>query len=258
MSENAIPQGRPVWIDLTTADIQRAMHFYGSVFEWTFEDMGADFGHYHLVKSRDLTIGGMMGRVPEMMGEGPDAWSVYLYTPDAQATCDKATAHGGSVIVPPMPVGDMGISGMVTDPGGAATGFWQPQGFEGIQLEAVAGAPCWYELFTPAYEASLDFYREVFGWDVSTMSDTEDFTYSTNGAEPHAVAGIMAADSLGEDRSAHWRTYLGAVDVGVVAQRITSLGGSIEGEIRDSPYGPLGEVVDDQGAKFVIVQAPFG
>jgi predicted enzyme related to lactoylglutathione lyase len=60
-----------------------------------------------MISSGDAVIGGLMGRVPEM-GEGPDVWSVYLDTPDEQATCDKAVANGGAVLVPPMPVGELG------------------------------------------------------------------------------------------------------------------------------------------------------
>ena len=254
MSENTKLQGRPVWIDLTTTDAERAKTFYGAVLGWTFEDMGAEFGRYHMVSSGAAVIGGQMGRVPEL-GEGPDGWNVYLDTPDAKAPVDQAVADGGTVMVPPMPVGDLGTSGMVVDPGQGATGFWQSGTFEGTEVMAVAGAPCWFELFTGAYEASLDFYREVFGWEVATMSDTDQFKYSSNGADQDAVAGIMAA-VLGEGHPAYWRTYLGVVDVDSTAQQIVELGGSVEGEIQDSPYGRFADVMDDQGARFVILQAP--
>lgn len=249
------PEGRPVWIDLTTNDADRARAFYGAVFGWTFEDTGAGFGHYHMISSGAASIGGLMGRTPEM-GEGPSQWTVYLHTPDARSTCDKALARGGGVLVPPMPVGDLGTMGMVIDPGQVATGFWQPDRFEGTEVMGVAGAPCWFEIFTAAYDTSLDFYREVFGWDVATMSDAGNFRYSTTGSELGAVAGIMAADFLDEEHPGYWRTYLGTTDVDATAEKIGALGGSLLGDIQDSPYGRFGEVTDDQGARFVIVQAP--
>ncbi|WOQ18232.1 VOC family protein [Raineyella sp. W15-4] len=255
MSENTIPQGRPIWIDLTTTDIEKARAFYGTVFGWTFEDQGPDFGNYNMVKSGDAFIGGMMGRVPEMPA-GPDVWTVYLNTPDAQATCDKATEHGGSVMVPPMQVGGSGTMGVIIDSGNCATGFWQPGDFEGTQKTAVAGTPCWFEIFTPAYATSLDFYRDVFGWDIVPMSDTDEFRYSTNGPDRAAVAGIMEATFLGEGHPGFWRTYLGAVDVDATAATIVEAGGSVVEAPQDSPYGRFATVADDQGANFLIVQAP--
>ncbi|SDB88256.1 hypothetical protein GA0111570_10658 [Raineyella antarctica] len=255
MSENATPQGRPIWIDLTTTDADKARAFYSALFGWTYEDQGPDFGNYNMIKSGDAYIGGLMGRVPEMPA-GPDAWTVYLQTPDAQATCDKAVANGGAVIVPPMPVGTSGTMGLVADPGHGATGFWQPSDFVGIEAFMVAGAPCWFELFTPAYDASLDFYREVFGWTVEPMADTDEFRYSTNGPESTATAGIGQATWLGEGQPAYWRTYLGATDVDETAKKILGLGGSVVSPVQDSPYGRFGEFMDDQGARFVVVTAP--
>ncbi|WP_194793195.1 VOC family protein [Raineyella fluvialis] len=256
MSENTIPQGRPIWIDLTTSDIEKARTFYGDIFGWTFEDQGAEYGNYHMIKSGDAFVGGMMGRVPEMPA-GPDAWTVYLDTPDAQATCDKATHNGGMVLVPPMQVGGSGIMGLIADPGNCATGFWQAADFDGIQTMAVAGAPCWFEIFTPSYAKSVDFYRDVFGWNVVPLSDTDEFRYATNQLPPQdSVAGIMEANFLGEGHPGFWRTYLGAVDVDATAARIVEAGGSIVEAAQDSPYGRFASVADNQGANFVIVQAP--
>ncbi|MEA5155048.1 VOC family protein [Raineyella sp.] len=256
MSENTIPQGRPTWVDLTTTDIEKARTFYGNVFGWTFQDQGPEFGHYTMVRSGDAVIGGMMGRTPDMPA-GPDAWVVYLDTPDAQATCDRATADGGTVIVPPMQVGDSGTMGLITDPGGCATGFWQAADFHGIEKMAVAGAPCWFEIFTPAYARSLEFYRDVFGWNIVTLSDADEFRYATNQLPPQdSVAGIMEATFLGEGHPGFWRTYIGAVDVDATAEQIVRSGGTIVEAAQDSPYGRFAAVTDDQGADFLIVQAP--
>ncbi|BDN84503.1 hypothetical protein YM3MPS_46950 [Mycobacterium pseudoshottsii] len=41
---NAAPLGAPCWIDLTTSDIDRAQDFYGTVFGWTFESAGPEYG----------------------------------------------------------------------------------------------------------------------------------------------------------------------------------------------------------------------
>ena len=48
-----------------------------------------------------------------------DIWSVYLNVADAAKSLAGATEHGGQVVVPPMPVADLGTMGFLLDPGGA-------------------------------------------------------------------------------------------------------------------------------------------
>lgn len=44
-----------------------------------------------------------------------------------------------------------------------------------------------------AYEPSVGCYRDVFGWDAHTMSDMDEFRYTTLGEGEGALAGIMDA-----------------------------------------------------------------
>ncbi|MGH3949355.1 MAG: VOC family protein, partial [Pseudonocardiaceae bacterium] len=39
-------------------------------------------------------------------------------------------------------------------------------------------------------------------------------------------------------------------------QHITELGGTIQGESFDSPYGRLAQATDDQGVPFLVISAP--
>src|SRR4029077_16124490 len=42
-----------------------------------------------------------------------------------------------------------------------------------------ANAPVYHQLTTRDYGKALDFYREVFGWQTDTVSDTGEFRYGT-------------------------------------------------------------------------------
>ena len=44
---------------------------------------------------------------------------------------------------------------------------------------ARAGAPAYFQLTSREYGKALDFYREVFDWQTDTVSDTDEFRYST-------------------------------------------------------------------------------
>ena len=180
----------------------------------------------------------------------PDSWSVYLASDDAQATIDAATAHGAQVIVPAMPVADLGTMGVVTDAGGAAIGLWQPGTHKGFGIYDEPNTPGWFELHTRDYDASVAFYRDVFKWDAHTAMDTPEFRYTTLGEGDGQLAGIMDAVGVPPGRSTR-----GVVDLlpcrrhrrGALP-RIAELGGTVTEPAQDTPYGRLAAANDPTGA----------
>ena len=177
---------------------------------WTSNEPNPEFGGYfNFSKGDSLVAGGMKN---DGTAGVPDLWNVYLAVENAEATVAAATAHGGGVIVPAMEVGDFGSMAVITDAGGAAIGMWQPGTHKGMGVLAEPGAPAWFELHTRDYDASVQFYTDVFGWDAKTMSDTPEFRYTTLGEGESALAGIMdSTNFLPEGVPAHWAVYL-AVD----------------------------------------------
>ena len=151
----------------------------------------------------------------------PDMWSVYLTTDDARATVERATAAGATVLVEPMQIDDLGTMAMLLDPAGAAVGVWQPDTFPGTGLRGEPGGPGWFETLSTDYDRSVAFYRDVFGWEVATMSDTPEFRYSTLGRDEDARAGIMDATAFLGDQPSRWQFYLQVDDTdATVAQAV--------------------------------------
>ncbi|MDQ1499261.1 MAG: uncharacterized protein QOD57_4967 [Actinomycetota bacterium] len=250
---DSAPVGAPCWIDLFTSDPDKSRPFYSELLGWTAEAPNEAFGGYfNFTKDGVLVAGGMRND-----GEAgvPDHWNVYLAVEDAEATVAVATAHGGGVIVPPMAVADLGTMAVITDAGGAAIGLWQPGTHKGIGIIAEPGAPAWFELHTRDYDASVQFYKDVFGWDAKTMSDTPEFRYTTLGEGEGALAGLM--DSTGflpEGVPAHWAVYLRVADTDAAVKTTVDLGGAVIMPAEDTPYGRIALVSDPTGAHFRLVQ----
>jgi hypothetical protein len=250
---DSAPVGAPCWIDLFTSDPDKSRPFYSELLGWTAEEPNEAFGGYfNFTKDGVLVAGGMRND-----GEAgvPDHWNVYLAVENAEATVAAATAHGGGVIVPAMAVADLGTMAVITDAGGAAIGLWQPGTHKGIGIIAEPGAPAWFELHTRDYEASVQFYKDVFGWDAKTMSDTPEFRYTTLGEGEGALAGLM--DSTGflrEGVPAHWAVYLRVEDTDAAVKTTVDLGGAVVMPAEDTPYGRIAKVSDPTGAHFRLVQ----
>ena len=147
-----------------------------------------------------------------------NSWSVYLESRDAEATVSMAEANGGHLEIEPMQVGDLGHMAFVKDPGGALIGVWQPGTHQGIGVRDVTGAPVWFELLTNAYDASIRFYETVFGWVTETMSDTDEFRYTTLGKGEDTLAGIMDASGFLGDAPSAWSLYVNVEDTDATAR----------------------------------------
>jgi uncharacterized protein len=199
-----------------------------------------------------VRIAGCMGAQP---GSGmPDAWSVYLTAADARKTVAAAAADGGTVLVEPMDVADLGTMAVLSDPGGAGIGLWQPGTHPGSGFVYEAGAPSWFELHTRDYDTAVAFYRDIFRWTTNVVSDSADFRYTTLKLGDEMLAGIMDSSAmLPEGVPAHWKVYFGVDDTDATLARIVELGGAIVRPAEDTPYGRLAVATDPTGAQFSLV-----
>ncbi|MCG2622479.1 VOC family protein [Arthrobacter sp. I2-34] len=254
MPKPDITPGAPCWIDLMTSDPEAAKQFYTELFGWTYQTGDEEkYGGYIMAFKDDRPVAGMMKN--DGQSGYPDVWTTYLRVEDIDATAKAAADAGGQVYLQPMEVPEQGKMAMLGDAGGAAVGVWQFGGHTGFQVAAEPGSPAWHELFTRDYPATVKFYQDVFGWDTSVMGDTDDFRYTTLGANENAKAGIMDAGAfLPEGVPAHWRAYFAVEDADAAIVKAQALGGKVVQPAEDTPFGRVATLTDPTGAMFLIVQ----
>ncbi|GAB3618439.1 VOC family protein [Okibacterium endophyticum] len=245
--------GAPCWIDLSTAEPQRSEHFYRTLFGWN-ATRGDDevYGGYVSFTLDGNRVAGMMKKDDTM--PYPDAWTIYLRTDDAAATAEAIAEAGGSNMFEPMEVPAMGTMGFAVDATGASVGYWQSGDHTGFQVQGIHGAPVWFELLATDYEAAQDFYEAAFGWSLVTESDTDDFRYKVFDRDGEQYAGLWdAAGSLPAGEPATWSVSFGSDDVDATVARAVELGGSVEMQPEDTPYGRIATLRDVTGASFGVM-----
>lgn len=251
-TRESAPVGAPVWLDVMSSDTDRTRSFYCDLFGWEAEEPNPDFGGYfNFSKDGVLVAGGM----PQMEPEAglPDVWSVYLASDDAEATVAKATAAGSPVFVEPMAVGELGTMAVFGDPGQAVIGLWQPGLHKGIGVIDDPDTPAWFELHTTEYDASLAFYRDVFGWETDTVSDEAEFRYTTLGTGDAALAGVIDATTFPETTQSQWKVYFRVADADAAVTKAVDLGAKLTQGPDDTPYGRLVVLTDPTGAEFRLI-----
>jgi len=105
-----------VWLDLWTADVERAAKFYGAVIGYDvlpLPDDGAPRG-VHLV-SGDFVRAGIMQKADDRLST---VWLPYVRVVDAKAAIEKARAAGGTVLREPVGM-KRAIVAIIADPTGA-------------------------------------------------------------------------------------------------------------------------------------------
>ncbi len=247
------PPGAPCWMDLVTSDTDAAQAFYGELFGWTGTAGDQEkYGGYVTFTLDGNDVAGCMGKGSSMQAM-PDAWSIYLSSPDTAATVLDAQQRGAPVFVAPMPIPEVGVMAMVADPGGAGIGIWQADPFAGFDVLGEPGTPAWFELHSRSYDESVGFYRQVFGWETDVMSDSPELRCTTLGAGDDAAAGIVDASGWSDQDELAWHVYFAVTDTDAACAKVTELGGAVTYPPEDSPHGRIATVTDPGGARFKLM-----
>ena len=252
-TRTATPAGAPCWADLWTSDVEGSRTFYSTLFGWQALAPAPEFGGYFMFARQGAETAGAMGSMGEM--EADDTWKPYFCTDDMDATLKKAEAAGATVQSGAMAVADLGTQAVLTDPTGAVFGLWQPGTFSGFSVIAEHGAPSWFELLTRDHARALDFYRAVFGYEVATISDTDEIRYFTfrNPGSDEDFGGIGESRSwLAADADAHWAVFWHVDDTDAAVAQVTALGGVVVNGPEATPFGRLATVKDPAGAEFKL------
>lgn len=98
--------------------------FYGDLFGWSFNEMGADYD-YALVAADGKGIDGGIGTAPP---GSPGHVTFYVATDDVGASLSRAEALGGKTTMPPMKLPTGGEIALFSDPEGHTIGLVKPAG----------------------------------------------------------------------------------------------------------------------------------
>jgi len=110
--------GAVSWSELITSDVAGAKEFYGTLFNWTFEDAPMEDMTYTVFTVNGEDVGGIMP-APEDFSGMPPAWGLYIAVDNVDATAEQATGMGAKVIMPPTDIPEVGRFCVLQDPQGA-------------------------------------------------------------------------------------------------------------------------------------------
>jgi uncharacterized protein len=244
------------WIELATSDQAGAKSFYTSLFGWTADDspMGPN-AFYTMFRLDGKDIGGGYTLMADQVAmHVPPNWLVYVAVESADAAVQKAKQLGGNILAGPMDVMDYGRMGVIGDPTGAVFAVWEPKQMPGMGVVGSNGSFSWADLITGDQKRAIEFYSELFGWQMEKGENDPDGGYLHIKNGEHYIGGVPPA-RLQPGAPPHWLVYFHASDCDAASNKAKSLGANVcFGPTTMENVGRLSIVADPQGAYFSLFQ----
>ncbi len=163
VTRRSYPAGVPCWVDTRQPDVEAAVHFYGSIFGWEFEDAapagGTGSGRYVIA-----TLAGQEAAAITGPGSGAAAWNTYVSVDEADAAVRHLVSAGATLKSAPADAGLGGVQAVLADPEGVEFCIWQARERPGAQAVNGPGGWNFSDLHTKDTEAAIAFYTKAFDW----------------------------------------------------------------------------------------------
>jgi predicted enzyme related to lactoylglutathione lyase len=242
------------WPELSSTDQRAAEKFYTALFGWTMKEtpMGPD-SHYTVFLKEDESVGAVTQMDKNMTGV-PSNWLSYVSTASVDQGVEKAKQLGGTLVVGPFDVMDLGRMAVLADPQGAHFALWEAKQHPGITRLNEDGSLVWTELMTTDTAKAGDFYKGLFGWGTEKFPAGEmDYTLWKHGTEN--AGGMMAITPDMGPIPPNWLVYIGVKDADATAAKAKELGGSaMRGPWTVPGVGRIAILKDPTGAVFAIIK----
>lgn len=241
------------WVDLQTTDPEGAKNFYGELFGWEAEDLPAGEARVHTMLTLD---GDDVASLNEMDDEEraqgvPPHWLSYISVENADETVEKARELGGTVFFGgAFDAMNAGRMALIHHPAGAYFAIRQPKDHIGAGRVNDPGCLCLNQLNTTDPEQAAEFYKGLFGWEISREVEDPPYWGITN--KGCLNGGMMPAP---EGVPSHWFVYFTVEDLDNSVAKVGDLGGTTMVPPMDiPPDGRIAVFTDPQGAAFALFE----
>jgi uncharacterized protein len=247
-------QGRFVWYELMTTDVEAAKTFYTNVVSWGAQDAVMPDLAYTFFTVGNAFASGLM-RLPEAArktGATP-RWIGYVGVDDVDATVDRIRRLGGTVLVLPTDLLNIGRFAVVADPQMASLALikWLKPRRQQLGEPGEPGRVGWHELLAADCETAFDFYGQLFDWQKADPDSGPAGAYHLFAVRGQTIGGMYAKPPLVP--APLWLYYFNVRDIDAAAARVKAGGGEVlEGPVEVPGGNWIARCTDPQGAMFAL------
>jgi len=246
--------GKIIWADLVTPDLKAAEQFYTGLFGWTFVPARAGGTDYAIVVQGGHAIGGVLQK-PIPAGEHRQpAWLTFISVRDVDAVERRAVAHGAKSLAAPKSYPGRGRQAVIADPEGAVFAVLASSSGDPPDVLVGQGDWIWSSLLVTDPQASTEFYKTVFGYQVFDLPSPDASVHQLLASEDYARASVNSLPAGGH-RHPHWIDFVRVPDATAAVAKAVSLGGrELVAPFEDRHGGKIAVVADPLGAPIGLME----
>jgi predicted enzyme related to lactoylglutathione lyase len=252
---HSISNGRFLWYELVTTDMQGARAFYTHVVGWGAQDAATADTAYTLFTAAGSAVAGLMSLPADAAQSGSrPGWLGYVAVDDVDRAAARAQELGGGVRVAPKEIANISRFAILVDPQMAAIGLfkWLTQHAQFATGTNKLGGVGWHELVAADWESAWRFYAALFGWQKEETDTGALGTYQLFSAAGETIGGMF--NKPAEVTVPFWLYYFNVAEIDDAMQRVKAA----RGQILDAPIEIPGgrwilQCTDPQGAMFALV-----
>jgi predicted enzyme related to lactoylglutathione lyase len=251
---SAYVPGKWVWAELFTESRDKAVEFYGKVFDWSFQAFSAGRGAgYTLALSDGEPVGGMLEREHAYDQQRGSRWVGMISVADVKAAARYAGDHGGKVVAAPRLLKGRGELALLADPEGAIFGVMHSSSGDPPDYLAEDRQWVWVELWAKDPKKMAEFYSGVAGYEAESVTWPDGRVGYFLASGGYTRCGIIPTPA--PTVASAWLPYLRVDDVTAATTQAQQAGARIVvppgAEIRE---GRMALIVDPTGAPVGLAQ----
>ena len=244
------------YVEIAVEDSERALRFYGNVFNWAYFRAPAETPYYVMGELDGMSLAGIFPAAfaPQTL--------TFFPTQDFDATLTRIRRHGGRVIEA-HPEEGLGRVAQWKDPHGNKFGLtelasdapvatvtrdkalWRPR-----NATRAHGTPAYVEIGVEEAKNAVNFYGNVFGWASIAAKDGQ-MQYHFAGEVGKTAFAVIRPIAFAPRTIPYFRTD----DLDATTRRVQRYGGRVfHTGRRHAGAGPIAQCKDPDGNAFGLVQ----
>lgn len=205
-----------VWYNLVTPNIETSLKFYGSIFDWTFEDIILKGQKFAIIKHKNIAIGSML----ELPNADASIWLASISVHNIKEVIARYTNNGGRLLIEPFNVSGTGEQVILEGPQGEKIAYINNPASPVSLVNNGLNQWIWAELWSNNPEESKLFYENV--WKVkTTASEIKGKPYWYFEKDGKKLAGMISNPA--EGTNTQWVPYVNVADIVGLNQKLESL-----------------------------------
>lgn len=197
-------QGKIIWADLYTGNVNASLDFYTDTFGWTVKKFGGTNDRYHLLFDGDKAVAGILAHSAERTKTDTALWIGSIATNNLQTHVTNAANNSATVLLKPHDFALYGKRAVIADPQGGIIALLDITS-HGKTQQKISKKWDWAQLFSIDTKKAASFYQNTFNYNVEEIADNKSSYYLSQ--QDQVMASIVSLPESFEQRD-RWVNFI--------------------------------------------------